>query len=147
MSKEINDYILELEKLIDEAHKTGDKYVFIDPAYDIMDALEELENPFEAVKPILQLIERSPYIDYGGPGPLGSFLEKFYHKDSNVSYEDLLLESLQRKPTNYTIFLLNRLCRVKDNPDSSRYVKAIKAYANSDCVDEFWKEAIRSIEE
>jgi len=147
MPKEINDFILELEELIKKAHETGDKYVFQDPAYDITDALEELENPFEAVEPILHLIERCPDIDYGGPGPFGSFLEKFYRKDSNVRYEDLLLESLQRKPTPYTIFLLERICRDKDNPDRPCYVKAIKAYADSDCLDDYWKEAIRSIEE
>jgi len=147
MKKEINDYILELEELIKEAHKTGDKYVFQDPAYDITDALEELENPFEAVEPILQLIERCPDIDYGGPGPFGSFLEKFYRKDSNVRYEELLLESLQRNPKPYTIFLLERMCRDKHNPDRPRYVRIIKTYADSECLNNSWKETIRNIEE
>jgi len=143
MPKEINDYILELEKLIKEAHKTGDKYVFQDPAYDITDELEKLEKPFEAVEPVLRLIERGPDIDYGGPGPLGTFIENFYNK----GYEELLVESLQRKPTNYTIFLLNRVCNDKNDPDRHRYVKIIKSYANSNYLSDFWKEAIRNIEE
>jgi len=141
--KAINDYISELEELIKEAHKTGDKYVFQDPAYNITDELEELEKPFEAVEPIMRLIERSPNIDYGGPGPFGSFIEKFSHE----GYEELLIESLQRKPTNYTIFLLNRICNDKNDPDRPRYVKIIKTYANSNYLSGFWKEAIRSIEE
>ena len=146
MPKEINDYIIELEELIKEAHKTGDKYVFQDPAYDITDELEKLENPFATVEPILRLIERSPDIDYGGPGPFGTFLEKFCCKGLNMGYEELLIESLQRKPTNYTIFLLNRICNDKNDPNRPHYVKIIKTYANSDCLSDFWKEAIRSIE-
>jgi len=143
MKKEINDYILELEGLIIEAHKTGDKYVFQDSAYDIMDELESLENPFEAVEPILRLIERSPHIDYGGPGPFGNFIEKFWHK----GYEELLIESLQRKPTNYTIFLLIRICNDKNAPDRPRYIRIAKTYANSEYLSDFWKETIRNIKE
>ena len=146
MSKEINDYIQELEKCIDEAHKTGDKYNFIDPAYDIIEGIENLENPFEAVEPILRLIERSPDIDYGGPGPFGSFVEKF-SKTPEMNYEKLLVESLQRKPTEYTVYLLDRICRVKTYPDRPRYVKLIKTFADSDFLSDYWKEAIRSIEE
>ena len=143
MPKEINDYVLELEELIKVAHKTGDKYIFQDPAYDITDELEKLEKPFEAVEPILHLIERSPDIDYGDPGPFGSFIEKFYHK----GYEELLIESLQRKPTRYTIFLLARICNDKSDPDRPRYVNIIKSYANSDCLDDNWKKIIQDIEE
>lgn len=51
-----------------------------------------MENNFEAIEPILQLIERSPDIDYGGPGPLGSFLENYYKK----GYEELLLKSIEK---------------------------------------------------
>jgi len=147
MPKEINDYILELEQLINEAYEKGDKYIFIDPAYDITDELEALEKPYEAVEPILRLIERCPDIDYGGPGPFGTFLEKTYRKDSGTRYEDLLLESLQRNPTPYTIYLLARICNDKNNPERPRYVKIIKSYADSDCLDDYWKEAIRNIEE
>ena len=147
MPKEINDYIFELEELIRQAHETGDKYVFIDPAYDITDELEKLEKPFEAVELILRLIERSPKIDYGGPGPFGTFLEKFCQKGLNMGYEELLVESLQRKPTQYTIFLLMRICNDKNDPSRSRYVKIIKTDVDSDCLDDYWKEAIRSIEE
>ena len=146
MSKEINDYIQELEKCINKAHETGDKYNFIDPAYDIIDDIEKLENPFEAVEPILRLIERSPHIDYGGPGPFGSFVESYY-KNPQMNYEELLIESLRRKPTAYTVYLLDRMCRDKAHPDRLHYVKLIKTFANSDFLSDFWKEAIQSIEE
>ena len=146
MQKEISGYIQNLEKCINEAHETGDKYKFIDPAYDIIDQIEKLQNPFEAVEPILRLIERSPDIDYGGPGPFGTFIESYY-KNPQMNYEGLLIESLQRKPTMYTVFLLDRMCRDKSHPDRPHYVRLIKTFADSDFLSDFWKDAIRSIEE
>lgn len=96
MEKKIEDYIYELERLIELADKKKDNYLFQDPAYEIMDEIEELDNAFDFVEPIFLLVERSPDIDFGGPGPL-----KFYHH----GYEDILVKSLQRKPKEYTIYL------------------------------------------
>jgi hypothetical protein len=144
--KTINDYISELENYIKVAHKTGDKYAFQDPAYDIIDELEEFENPFEAVEPIFRLIERSPAIDFGGPGPFGTFLEQFYKENPPMNFEESLIESLKRKPTEYTIYLLDRLCNDKDNPDRPRFVKLLKTFADCDCLSDFWKNAIAEAE-
>lgn len=117
MGNEMEDYFYELEKLIALADQEKDKYLFIDPAYEIIDEIEELGNAFDFVEPIFLLVERSPDIDFGGPGPLGSFLEKFYHN----GYEDILVKSLQRKPKEYTIYLLERLCNDESNPKRKEY--------------------------
>lgn len=117
MGNEVEDYIYELEKLIALADQEKDKYLFIDPAYEIIDEIGELGNAFDFVEPIFLLVERSPDIDFGGPGPLGSFLEKFYHN----GYEDILVKSLQRKPKEYTIYLLERLCNDENNPKRKEY--------------------------
>jgi hypothetical protein len=146
MQKTINDYISELENYIKVAHETGDKYAFQDPAYDIRDELEELENPFEAVEPIFRLIERSPDIDFGGPGPLGAFLERFYKKDPPMNLEESLIESLQRKPTMQTVYMLSRLCNDKNHPDRPRFVKLLKTFADCDFLDDFWKKSIEEEE-
>ena len=143
VQKEIDDYIVKLEKYIDTANETGDEYAFIDPAYDIMDSIEMLEMPFEAVEPIFLLIERSPNIDFGGPGPLGSFLEGFYRN----GYEEALLKSLQRDPTEYTVYLLSRLCNDKNNKDRPKYIQLIKTYENNDCLSDDWKEIVKNISE
>lgn len=47
------------------------------------------------------LIERSPDIDYGDPGPIGIFLESYRGK----GYDEKLLESIQRRITPYTLNL------------------------------------------
>ncbi|MCH1624637.1 hypothetical protein [Fredinandcohnia quinoae] len=117
MEKKIEDYIHELERLVGLAENKKDKYLFQDPAYEIMDEIEELDNAFDFIEPIFLLVERSPDIDFGGPGPFGSFLEKFYHD----GYEDLLVKSLHRKPKKYTIYLLERLCNDKNNPKTKEY--------------------------
>ncbi len=67
------------KQAIDQAAATGDKYQLIDPAYDVIDELEQYEPTFDAVRPILELLEASPNIDFGGPGSLGSFMEEFRH--------------------------------------------------------------------
>ena len=91
MEVRITELLEELKQAIDKVATTGDKYQFIDPAYDLTDELEQCEKPFDAVRPILELIESSPNIDFGGPGPLGSFMEKFYYEgyEEAVSYTHL----------------------------------------------------------
>ncbi|GAB0168355.1 hypothetical protein LSPCS325_17920 [Lysinibacillus sp. CTST325] len=117
MEKKVEDYINELEQLIKLADQEKDKYLFQEQAYEIMDEIEELENAFDFVEPIFLLVERSEDIDFGGPGPFGSFLENFYRN----GYEDILVKSLHRKPKEYTIYLLERLCSDESNPKRKEY--------------------------
>ncbi|MEN2776266.1 hypothetical protein ABCY62_14670 [Acetivibrio clariflavus] len=65
----------------------------------------KLENSSEAVEPIIKLIESNPDVDFGSPGPLVHFLEKF---DENQYYSKLV-ESIKRSPTVHTLFMLNRI--------------------------------------
>ena len=62
MDTKITELLEELKKAIDKAATTGDKSQFIDPAYDFTDELEQCEKPFDAVRPILELIESSPIL-------------------------------------------------------------------------------------
>lgn len=126
MKKDLNDYIFELEQLINIANQNKDKYSFQDPAYEIMDEIEELSNSFDFVEPILLLIERSPDIDFGGPGPFGTFLEKFYRN----GYEEMLIKSLQRGSKKYTIFLLERLCNDETSPNRKEYSSLLNSLKN-----------------
>ncbi|KAF2509122.1 hypothetical protein [Flavobacterium foetidum] len=127
MTTQIKTIITNLEQYIQKANETGDKYEFIDPAYEICDELEAMEDNFNAIEPIFKLIERSPDIDYGGPGPLGSFMETHYKK----GYEELLLQSIKRKPTEYTLHLLHRLINDKNNSQHQKYLDLMKSIALS----------------
>jgi hypothetical protein len=75
--------------------------------------LIKLPNAFEAIKPIIMLIELNQNVDFGNPGPLVHFLENFDEKE----YDAKLIESVQRNPTSHTLFMLNRIINsVGDNP-------------------------------
>jgi len=137
MQNSIDSYIEQLESWINEAFEKKDKYLFQDPAYDLLDEVKELNNSVDFLEPLFKLIERSPDIDFGGPGPFGSFLEKFREE-----YREKLIESLKRKPTRYTIFLLCRICNAKNDPNRAEYIKLLKTFANSDFLDDYWKQVI-----
>lgn len=123
MTTQIETIITNLEQYIQKAYETGDEYEFIDLAYEICDELEAIEDNFNAIEPLFELIERSPDIDYGCPGPLGSFMENHYKN----GYEELLLKSIERKPTEYTLFLLHRLINDKNNSEHQKYLDLMKS--------------------
>lgn len=98
MEKELNELVNKLEESI-----TNDN--FIDISYDVVEEIEEREDASEAIQPILMLIEKNPNVDFGKPGPLVHFVEKFYKR----GYEEKLVESLERCPTKHTVWMLNRI--------------------------------------
>lgn len=118
MTEQITKIIDEIEEYIQTEEEADDKWEYLEPISEIIEKLIELENNSDAIQPILELIERSPDIDYGGPGPLGHFLEKY----SKKGYEELLLKSIARKPTVYTLDLLYRLINDKENPNHKTYL-------------------------
>jgi hypothetical protein len=67
----------------------------------------------EAVVPVLRFMEDHPAVDFGSPGALVHFVERFYGK----GYEDLLVESIRRKPTAHTAWMLNRLINGTKEPN------------------------------
>lgn len=71
---------------------------------DIVEEIEQCENQFEFVEPILRLMEDNPNCDFGVPGALTHFIEHF----SQNGYEELLLQSVRRKPTAHNVWLLHR---------------------------------------
>lgn len=112
MHNELNQLMIKIEKSIN----TED---FIDVTYDIVEEIEESEDAFEAIQPIFKLMEKYPEINFGRPGPLVHFVEKFYKN----GYEEKLVESLKRKPKQHTVWMLNRvseccLCTVQFRHDS-----------------------------
>jgi hypothetical protein len=60
---------------------------------------------FETVEPVLRFMEDNASLDFGTPGPLVHFVERFY----GDAYVTLLLESIARKPTEHTVWMLNRV--------------------------------------
>ena len=105
---------------------------------EIMEAMLEYPNPFELVAPILEIIESNPDIDFGTPGDLVHFVEKFYKK----GYEELLLKSVRKNPTMYNIWMLHRCYIDEDNPLHSKFSLLIKEIKEDKSVSSKIKEVI-----
>src|SRR5688572_6225119 len=128
MTEQLKSIINRLEHHVQLVHETGEQDEFVITANEICDELEIMENSLDAIEPILELVERSPDIDYGGPGPLAHFMETYYKK----GYEELLLRSIERKPTEYTLYLLHRLINDEENPNRQSYLDLLKRISISE---------------
>lgn len=67
----------------------------------------------EAIVPVLRFMEDNPQIDYGMPGALVHFIERFYRG----GYEEELVDSIRRKPTSHTVWMFNRIINGTKAPD------------------------------
>ena len=79
-------------------------------ADEIVDAMEAYPQPFDLVDPVLDFISKHPEVDFGSPGYLVHFVERFYHQ----GYEDLLMEVVGKKPILHNIWMLHRCCNDND---------------------------------
>jgi len=71
---------------------------------DVLDGVVELDDPESVFSEAFLFFERNSDADLGMPGPLVHFLEQFY-----PAYVDHLCASVKRKPTTYTVWMLNRI--------------------------------------
>ena len=100
-----------------------------------MEAMLEYPNPFELVAPILEIIESNPDIDFGTPGDLVHFVEKFYKK----GYEEKLISSLKRMPTVHTVWMLHRIINGTEHPE--HYLSILKQISE----DESYQKEVRDM--
>lgn len=89
----------------------------------------------DSVGSILRFMENHPGIEYGMPGSLVHFVERFYKK----GYEELLLKSVKRKPTMHTIWMLNRI--INDIVDADVLQKMYGVMSQASCNKEASVEA------
>jgi len=94
-SKEVAE---QLERIAQDAD-------FASRSADLTQAWESAGAGAEILEPVLRFMERHPLIDYGIPGALVHFLERF----NAAGYEERLVESVKRRPIGVTVWMLNRL--------------------------------------
>lgn len=114
-----------------EGYIGTDEFEFI-----MVDKMEELEKSgagIEAVEPILKMMERHPLDDFGIPGDMVNFVEKF------SGYEELLVESLKRRPALHTVWMLNCLINL-----DKKYIDLMEEIAGREEIE---KEIRESAEE
>lgn len=78
---------------------------FASSSTELVDCWNSADLGVEALEPILRFMEEHPSADFGTPGALVHFIEKFYRH----GYEERLLQSISRKPTQHTVWMLNRV--------------------------------------
>ena len=104
---------------------------------DCMEEIEENYNQLDSVQPLLRLMERHPLTDFGSPGSIVHFVERFYIK----GYEEELLLSLKRMPTLHSVWMLNRLINGTDQAEV--YLELLKEISeNASCDKEIREEAL-----
>ena len=99
----------------DLAHRLASTLTSPDPAAGMEEVALELKSSgagLGAVPTILRFIEEHPDVDFGAPGPLVHFVERFYAK----GYEAELLASLARHPVPHTVWMLNRVINGTKKP-------------------------------
>ena len=89
-------------------------------ADEIVDAMEAYPQPFDLVDPVLDFISKHPEVDFGSPGYLVHFVERFYHQ----GYEDLLMEVVGKNPTLHNIWMLHR-CFNDNDPNLVSQIQAL----------------------
>lgn len=120
-----------LETIINQIEKGIGTDEFESILEDKIMILEMDHVGIEAVTPLLQLMERHPMDDFGMPGAIVHFVEQFYKK----GYEQLLIESVERRPTMHTVWMLNRVMNGTENKND--YLEIMKAVTSrSDIEDE-----------
>ena len=108
----------EISRKLEEAKSSGD---FIAETQALTEELEGDPQALGAIDSILQFMEANPRLDFGTPGPLVHFVERFYGR----GYEAKLLESIGRRPTLATVWMLNRIVNAIRQPEERERLVSI----------------------
>jgi hypothetical protein len=100
---------------------------FAERTKPLVDAWESAQVGVEAVEPILKFMEEHSDMDFGMPGALVHFVERFHQH----GYEDKLIESIKRKPTSHTIWMLNRVINGSKSEAAKRQLISVMEQAKS----------------
>ena len=94
---------------------------------EVLKMIINQDDSLEYVDSILKFMEENPDIDYGMPGPVVHYMERFFLK----GYEESLYESICRKPTIHTLWMLNRLLNSANLVNREKYISILNKIANS----------------
>lgn len=113
MHVEMENVIKKLEQYIKDDEVT----------YEFDDAIEELKQldlGLSSVESLLGFMEKHPFTDFGMPGEIVHYMERFYRH----GYEEMLMKSIELRPTIHTLFMMNRL--INGGGDREFYMALLK---------------------
>ena len=91
------------KEITDQLEQIVSKQDFATHSAELIETWISVGLGIEAIEPIIRFMENHPTVDYGAPGALVHFVERFYGN----GYEEILVESIKRKPTGHTVAMLN----------------------------------------
>lgn len=107
---------------------------------EILSKIKAEDDSIEYVRKLLSYMENNPDIDYGMPGPIVHYMEKYYRN----GYEQLLHDSVVRKPTVHTLWMLNRVINGSDKAEKDKYLLSLKEISNNKSLPENVREEAKS---
>lgn len=126
-----------IEEWIKEMEERIDSHDFEEIQEDVIYKIQSANLGRNAIEPLLRFMERHPLTNFGMPGAIVHYVEQFYKK----GYEDLLIASIQRRPTLHTVWMVNRIKNTKE--DSDKYIEILTAILAKQEIEEEIKTSIR----
>ena len=105
---------------------------------DIIELNNEGWDTAILMDPLFRILEENSDFDFGMPGQIVHALEKHYKK----GLEEELFKSLNRKPTFYTLWMLNRIINGTSDPkEKEGYMEMLKSILKMEIPDYLKKQA------
>ena len=105
---------------------------------DIIELNKEGWDTAILMDPLFRILENNTEFDFGMPGQIVHTLEKHYKK----GLEQELFKSLNRKPTFYTLWMLNRIINgTSDTKEKESYMEMLKSILKMEIPDYLKKQA------
>lgn len=105
---------------------------------DIIELNNEGWDTAILMDPLFRILEKNSDFDFGMPGQIVHTLEKHYKK----GLEEELFKSLNRKPTFYTLWMLNRIINgTSDTKEKESYMEMLKSILQMEIPDYLKKQA------
>lgn len=105
---------------------------------DIIELNNEGWDTAILMDPLFRILEKNSDFDFGMPGQIVHTLEKHYKK----GLEEELFKSLNRKPTFYTLWMLNRIINgTSDTKEKESYMEMLKSILKMEIPDYLKKQA------
>lgn len=109
----------------------------IEQLYDFVDRLQETSNKRDAVSAIFRFVEKNFDKVLGSPGPLVHFLEE------ENDYINELKESIARKPTDHTVWMVNRIINAAGGKENEFWMAKLAEIVNHPKADSEAKESAK----
>lgn len=111
-----------------------DQDIDMEQLYCFVDRLEQEPNKRNAIPAIFKFFEAHFDKDLGSPGPLVHFLEE------EDDYFTELQDSIARKPTEITVWMINRILNSEEQKNKKKWLSMLSAvvshpHANKETID------------